>query len=143
MRGKPKEKYIGRYTVTEFHRAKFRMVNLFTGELSVHKVDKILKYCAEKDWPAERMETYKYASTQEPAVAQSLKYYDFAQDLLDAAHHGDRFMRVWPEYEDIPESKREPDLEKLRRLVSADTPGYTGGTVVGPASQYLEKLREE
>ena len=62
MRGMSNKKYHGRYTAHEFNVAKMSMLYKFRGELSVGKIDDFLRYCAKNDWPAERRETYRYAS---------------------------------------------------------------------------------
>jgi hypothetical protein len=136
MRGMSNQKYHGRYTAQEFSVAKMNMLSEYRGELGVGKIDDVLRYCAKNDWPSDREETYRYAKTFAHTELVYLKYYDLAQDFLDRAHHGENFYRVWPEYDGVPESKREVDVEKLR-LVAGSWAAGKGAFIIGDYSRYI------
>ena len=139
MRGKSNKDYHGRYTASEFAAAKNLMLENFREELGVGRIDKILKYCSQQNWPDERRDSYTYASANNVAYdPENLKYYDFAQDFLDEVHHGENFLRVWEEYDGIPESRREPDQIKLRAILIKNPPG---GWAISPKplEEYLKE----
>ena len=130
-----KQKFIGRYTVSEYAMVKQQMIRSHD-ELKPYKVDEVCRYIATKDWPSERRMSYMYAKNDNDFSAGFLRIYDECQELFDKVHHGESFLRFYPKIHGVPESDREfPDSLVEEALVA--------GTYTGPVPSKFHDLVKE
>lgn len=123
MANKTSAAFIGRYTIAEYSIVKQQMIRLHP-EHKHHKLEDICRYVATKDWPKERRDTYLYAKNQGDIVAQQLRIYDEAQRLFDKVHHGENFLRFYPDITSVPEANELPEPSLVTSAIQRGE--YTG-----------------